>query len=61
MAMERHDHLHTLKIEYGTDLNWLIPLPGDWHILKKQEVLINIYFEAGLKDAAKTIGYTEGF
>ena len=21
-----YDHLHTLKIEYGADLNWLIPL-----------------------------------
>ena len=31
-----YDHLHALKIEYGADLNsvWLIPLPGDWHILK---------------------------
>ena len=54
-------HLHTLKIEYGSDLNWLIPLPGDWHILKNyQEVLMKVYFEAGLKDAAKSIGYTEG-
>ena len=56
-----YDHLHALKIEYGSDLDWLIPLPGDWHILKNyQEVIMKVYFEAGLKDAAKTIGYTEG-
>ena len=56
-----YGHLHTLKIEYGSDLNWLIPLPGDWHVLKNyQEILMKVYFEAGLKDAAKSIGYTEG-
>ena len=56
-----HLHLHALKIEYGSDLDWLIPLPGDWHILKNyQEVIMKVYFEAGLKDAAKIIGYTEG-
>ena len=56
-----YDLLHTLKIEYGSDLNWLIPLPGDWHVFKNyQEVLMKVYFEAGLKDAAKTIRYTEG-
>jgi hypothetical protein len=24
-----------LKAEYGTALNWVLPYPGDWHILKK--------------------------
>ena len=27
--------LRKLKDEYGSDLDWLIPFPGDWHILKK--------------------------
>ena len=50
------------KIEYyGADLNWLIPLPGDWHILKNyQEILMNVYFDTGLRDSARTIGYTQG-
>ena len=26
--------LRKLKDEYGRDLNWLIPFPRDWHILK---------------------------
>lgn len=56
-----YDHLHTLKIEYGADLNWLIPLPGDWHILKNyQEVLMKVYFDVRMKDTARTAGYTEG-
>ena len=38
-----YDHLHALKIEYGSDLDWLIPLPGDWHILKNyQEVIMKV-------------------
>ena len=56
-----YEHLHTLKIEYGADLNWLIPLPGDWHIIKNyQEVLMKVYFDVGLKDMARNAGYTEG-
>ena len=56
-----YDHLHSLKVEYGEELNWLIPLPGDWHILKNyQEVLMKVYFDGGLRDAAKQAGYSEG-
>ena len=25
-------HLQSLKLDYGSDLDWLIPFPGDWHI-----------------------------
>ena len=51
--------LQSLKAEYGSDLSWFIPFPGDWHILKNyQEVLVKIYFEAGLLDLAKSSGYT---
>lgn len=40
-----------LKAEYGSDLSWCIPFPGDWHFLKNyQEVLVKIYFDAGLVD-----------
>jgi hypothetical protein len=29
-----YDHLIKLKNEYGNSLNWVLPYPGDWHILK---------------------------
>ena len=36
----------------------MVPLPGDWHCLKNyQEVLLKIYFDAGLRDLAKASGY----
>ena len=50
---------HSKQSIYGSDLSWFIPFPGDWHILKNyQEVLVKIYFEAGLLDLAKSSGYT---
>ena len=34
--------------------NWVIPFVGDWHVLKNfQEVLMKIFWHAGLKDVAK--------
>ena len=29
-----YDLVIKLKAEYGTALNWVLPYPGDWHILK---------------------------
>jgi hypothetical protein len=29
-----YDHLIKLKSEYGSNLDWVLPYPGDWHILK---------------------------
>ena len=53
-----YERLQSIKIEYGNDLSWMIPFPGDWHFLKNfQEVLIKIYFDAGLSDLAKASGY----
>lgn len=50
--------LQVLKTEYGNDLSWMIPIPGDWHFLKNyQEVLLKVYFDAGLSDLAKASGY----
>ncbi len=35
---------------YGDDLSWLIPYPGDWHMLMNyQYPLMKAYFDAGLK------------
>ena len=46
--------LLNIKREYGAALDWLIPYIGDWHLLKNyQEVLMKIFWDAGLKDLAK--------
>ena len=51
-----YDTLMKLKFEYGKALQWLLIYPGDWHLLKNvQPVLLKIYYEAGLKDAAKVL------
>ena len=43
------DVLQELSIEYGENLRWLVPIPGDWHILYNyQKVLIKPYGDAGL-------------
>ena len=43
-----------VKIEYGTSLAWVIPYLGDWHVLKNfQEVMMTIYWDAGLKEEPK--------
>lgn len=48
-----YDHLIKLKSEYGSNLDWVLPYPGDWHILKNVlPVFIKIYFDAGLKELA---------
>lgn len=48
----------SLKEDYGNDLRWLIPILGDWHILKNfQKVLHKVFFEGGLSDLAKSCGY----
>ena len=53
-----YEKLQSIKREYGSDLNWMIPFPGDWHLLKNyQEVLFKIYFDAGLSELAKSSGY----
>ena len=28
-----YEILVSLKIEYGSELNWMLPYPGDWHML----------------------------
>ena len=29
-----YDVLQSLKFEYGVEYSWLIPMLGDWHLLK---------------------------
>ncbi|CAC5395272.1 KIF4 [Mytilus coruscus] len=46
-----YDLLVKLKGEYGSELDWVLPFPGDWHILKNyQRMLMKLYLDAGLKD-----------
>ena len=53
-----YERLQSIKAEYGNDFAWMIPFPGDWHFLKNfQEVLVKVYFDAGLGDLAKASGY----
>lgn len=52
------DTLQSLKHEYGEDLNWVVPYPGDWHALKNYQIaLMKAYLDAGLKDLARVAGY----
>ena len=53
-----YDTIQAVKFEYGVELSWLIPYPGDWHILKNYQIcLMKPFFEAGLKDLAIASGY----
>ncbi len=53
-----YDVLLSLKYEYGEELKWLLPYPGDWHLLKNyQNALMKPYFDTGLKELARVSGY----
>ena len=52
--LKTFEYLTKLKAKYKQNLDWMIPWPGDWHILKNfQEVLMKAFSEAGLKEVAK--------
>lgn len=39
-----YGHLQTLKSEHGSEMSWLLPFIGDWHVLKNfQPILMKIY------------------
>lgn len=53
-----YDILQNLRRQYGSQMQWLLPFPGDWHILYNyQKVLLKIYGEAGLLQLAKVAGH----
>lgn len=53
-----YQHLQSLKLDYGEKLSWLLPFPGDFHILMNyQPILSKIYFDAGLKQLANAGGF----
>lgn len=53
-----YEVLHSLKYEYGEELDWVLPFPGDWHLLKTFQIaLMKPYFHMGLKEMACVSGY----
>ena len=52
-----YDHLN-LQREYGSELNWLAPFPGDWHTIKAlQPILMRLCWDISLKQLARAMGY----
>jgi ribosome-binding factor A len=53
-----YDILQYFRRQYGSQIGWMLPFPGDWHILfNYQKVLLKIYGDAGLLDMAKVAGH----
>lgn len=53
-----YEILHSLKYEYGEEPKWMLPYPGDWHVLKNYQIaLMKPYFDAGIKQLAQAAGY----
>ena len=53
-----YEVLQSLKYEYGEELGWVLPFPGDWHMLKNfQNALNKPYFDMGLRELARVSGY----
>ena len=53
-----YELIQSLKCEYGEELKWVLPYPGDWHLLKNyQRVLMKVYYDAGFKSLAEAAGY----
>eukprot|EP00117_Sycon_ciliatum_P020451 scpid71142/ scgid18217/ len=51
-----YDILLKLRQEYGKTLSWLVPFPGDWHMLKAiQPIIMKVYWDAGLNSMAKAM------
>ena len=50
--------MQALKLDYGDELAWLLPFPGDFNVLKNfQMVLSKLYYEVGLKQMAMAGGF----
>ena len=44
-----YDIIRKIRSEYGDHMKWLIPWPGDWHILlNHQKAIMKAYVDAGL-------------
>ena len=50
--------LQEIKSQYGSHLSWMLPFPGDWHILYNyQPALMKPYADAGLAKLAESSGH----
>ena len=53
-----YEILKSLQFEYGEELHWLLPYPGDFHLLMNyQKAMMKPYYDAGLKAMAQAAGY----
>ena len=53
-----YQHLVNIKRQYGVALEKSIIFPGYWHLLKNfQPILIKVYYNAGLRELAKSCGF----
>ena len=53
-----YELIQSLKHEYPEEFHWVLPYPGDWHLLRNfQQVLMKAYYDAGLREIAQTAGY----
>ena len=50
-----YEILHSLKFEYGEELKWFLPYPGDWHMLKNFQIFAHMLRFSQLVDALRTI------
>ena len=58
MLYKLYEVVVSLTHEYGDELKWLLPFPGDWHMLKNFQIaLTKPYFDVGLKELAHVAGY----
>jgi hypothetical protein len=56
------DHITALKREYGSDLAWVVPFIGDFHVLLNfQHVLIKLAWDAGLLNLGKRLHNSAAF
>ena len=50
--MQRH------TATFSNQLSWVLPFIGDWHLMKNyQEILMRVYYDAGLKHLAIAAGF----
>ena len=49
-----YELIQSLKHEYPEEFHWVLPYPGDWHLLRNfQRVLMKAYCDAGLREMAQ--------
>ncbi len=55
---KRYNLLQEIRYEYKSQLKWMIPFPGDWHVLYNyQKALLKPYADAGLASLGKVSGH----